>query len=111
MTDREQFRTYLQESGAVAAISRVFLKLYELKEHRPKSSIKYIAQHIVDTTPSLTEYESMKDDLNAIAVLLAELKVDGKLNKDQLDVIDKTIAGTLMTSDNSGSAIESRKNP
>ncbi|KAG4068607.1 hypothetical protein HA402_004948 [Bradysia odoriphaga] len=87
--DREEFRKYLQESGAVEALSRVFLKLYELKGNRPKSSIKFIQDRITDSVPSLTEYAKLKDDLNAMGVILHELKTKGKLDPVHLTVFDK----------------------
>lgn len=110
--DREQFRTYLQDSGAVAALSGVFLKLYELKELRPKSSIKYIADHIGDDSPSLTEYEAMKDNLNAMGAVLAELKLNGKLNKTQEAAIEKllTVSDKSVTDKRTvGPVIEARQ--
>ncbi|XP_037031055.1 arginine kinase-like [Bradysia coprophila] len=87
--DREEFRKYLQESGAVEALSRTFLKLYELKENRPKSSIKFIQDRITDSVPSVTEYAKLKDDLNAMGVILRELKTKGKLDPAHLTVFDK----------------------
>lgn len=102
--DREEFRKYLQDSGVVSALSRVFLKLYELKEARPKleATIKFIQDHLADKSPSLLEFETLKDDMNTLRILLGELKADGKFTSAQLAVINRICSESYVTAGRSG---------
>lgn len=86
--DREQFREYLQDSGAVDALSRVLMKLYELKNNRPEAAVKFIRENLVEELPSFAEHENMKKKLRAMDTVLEGLKKEGKLTKSQIDLIE-----------------------
>lgn len=88
--EREEFRKYLQDSGAVTALSNVFMKLYELKNLRPKAAIIFIHDHLLDELPSLTEYENLQAELKATTAILEDLKNNGQLNASQLAMINNT---------------------
>lgn len=90
--DREQFRQYLQDSGAVDALSRVLMKLYELKNNRPNAAVVFIRDHLADDLPSFTEFENLRKSLIEMETVLEALKAGGKLTKSQLAVIDSISA-------------------
>lgn len=86
--DREQFRQYLRDSGVIEALSRVLMKLYELKKNRPNAAIRFIHDHLADELPSYAEYDNLRTELNAIKDVIEGLKTGGKLTKSQLCLIE-----------------------
>lgn len=85
--DREEFRKYLLDSGAIDALSRVLMKLYELKSNRPHAAIRFIHDHLADDLPSYAEYENLRVELNVMKDVMETLKIGGKLTQSQLAIV------------------------
>ncbi|KAJ6647348.1 Arginine kinase [Pseudolycoriella hygida] len=85
--DREEFRQYLKDSGAVMALSKVLMKLYELKANRPTAAVNFIHENLLDDLPSFTEFEILKKELEETKHVLEQLTVGGTLTESQLNFI------------------------
>lgn len=71
---KEEFRKYLEESGVISALTKAIIKLYEMKYDRPESAIAFIQQHMVDSSPSLTEYQNVLNELEESRAKIASLQ-------------------------------------
>lgn len=56
---KEEFRTYLHESGVINALTKSLIKLYELKKNRPPSAIAFIQKHMDESFPSISDYQKL----------------------------------------------------
>ncbi|KAG4080088.1 hypothetical protein HA402_014528 [Bradysia odoriphaga] len=77
---KEEFRKYLEESGVISALTKAIIKLYEMKYDRPESAVEFIQQHLVDSSPSLTEYQNVLNELEESRAKIAALEreLEGK---------------------------------
>lgn len=78
---KEEFRKYLEESGVISALTKAIIKLYEMKYDRPESAVQYIQEHLIDNTPSMTEFQNVLNELEESRARIAALEkqLDGKM--------------------------------
>lgn len=77
---KEEFRKYLAESGVISALTKAIIKLYEMKYDRPDCAVRFIQEHLVDNSPSMTEYENVLNELQECRAKIASLErqLEGK---------------------------------
>lgn len=90
--DREQFRKYLKDSGVVEALSKVLMKLYDLKDNRPNAPVSFIREQLADVLPSFADFENLKQESNALRTVLEGLKTSGQLTPAQLAEVENILA-------------------
>lgn len=59
---RDEFRNYLETSGAITALTNVLIKLFELPE-KPENSVKFICKHMAGGIDLEEENEELKRQL------------------------------------------------
>lgn len=59
---RDEFRNYLETSGAITALTDVLIKLFELPE-KPENSVKFICKHMTGGVDLEEENEELKRQL------------------------------------------------
>ncbi|KAH6762646.1 c-Myc-binding protein [Perilla frutescens var. hirtella] len=67
---KEAFRKYLESSGALDALTKVLVALYEQNE-KPSSAIDFIQQKIGG--PTLSEYEKLQTEFSDLQIRYNEL--------------------------------------
>lgn len=72
MDSKNNFRTYLETTGAITAISDVFVKLLELDE-RPLHSVEFIRRNIGEPNETELENDKLKIELEDILKYLKDL--------------------------------------
>lgn len=71
---KEEFRQYLEDSGVISALTKVLIKLYEMKYDRPESAVAFIQKNLSDDFPSMVDYQNALNELNEHRAKLAEFK-------------------------------------
>ncbi|KAK7337965.1 hypothetical protein VNO77_18559 [Canavalia gladiata] len=67
---KEAFRKYLESSGAVDALTKVLVALYEQND-KPSSAVEFIQQKL--SCPSISEYEKLQAELSDLQIKYHEL--------------------------------------
>lgn len=62
---KEAFRKYLESSGAVDALTKVLVALYEQNE-KPSSALEFIQQKL--SCPSISEYEKLQAQFSDLQI-------------------------------------------
>ncbi|XP_050529534.1 c-Myc-binding protein-like [Daktulosphaira vitifoliae] len=70
---REEFQEYLERSGVLDTITKVFLMLYEEPE-RPDNPIDYVRRNLMANNPDAEEIEQLKPKIEKANAKLAQLK-------------------------------------
>ncbi|KAK2365257.1 hypothetical protein P8452_68052 [Trifolium repens] len=67
---KEAFRKYLESSGAVDALTKVLVSLYEQND-KPSSALEFIQQKL--SCPSISEYEKLQAQFSDLQIRYNEL--------------------------------------
>ncbi|KAK9735255.1 hypothetical protein RND81_04G194100 [Saponaria officinalis] len=67
---KEAFRRYLESSGAVDALTKVLVALYE-QHNKPASAVEFLQQKLGG--PSIAEYEKLQADMSELQSKYNEL--------------------------------------
>ncbi|KAK7397365.1 hypothetical protein VNO78_18534 [Psophocarpus tetragonolobus] len=67
---KEGFRKYLETSGAVDALTKVLVSLYEQND-KPSSALEFIQQKL--SCPSISDYEKLQAQLSDLQIKYNEL--------------------------------------
>ncbi|KAK7332815.1 hypothetical protein VNO80_29570 [Phaseolus coccineus] len=67
---KEGFRKYLETSGAVDALTKVLVALYEQND-KPSSAVEFIQQKL--SCPSISEYEKLQAEFSDLQIKYNEL--------------------------------------
>ncbi|KAK8468758.1 hypothetical protein PHAVU_006G106600 [Phaseolus vulgaris] len=67
---KEGFRKYLETSGAVDALTKVLVALYEQND-KPSSAVEFIQQKL--SCPSIPEYEKLQAEFSDLQIKYNEL--------------------------------------
>lgn len=99
---RDEFRNYLETSGAITALTNVLIKLFESPE-KPENSVKFICENMGGTADLEREIEDLKlqlaDALSRLEALPKEGAVDTRSDFEILtDGLEQLRADTECTS-------------
>nr|AFK43083.1 unknown [Medicago truncatula] len=67
---KEAFRKYLESSGAVDALTKVLVSLYEQND-KPSSALEFIQQKL--SCPSISEYEKLQAQFSDLQIRYNDL--------------------------------------
>ncbi|KAL5061186.1 hypothetical protein RYX36_032790 [Vicia faba] len=67
---KESFRKYLESSGAVDALTKVLVALYEQND-KPSSALEFIQQKL--SCPSISEYEKLQAQFSDLQIRYNDL--------------------------------------
>ncbi|KAK7285857.1 hypothetical protein RJT34_20640 [Clitoria ternatea] len=67
---KEAFRKYLESSGAVDALTKVLVALYEQND-KPSSALEFIQQKL--SCPSISEYEKLQAEFSDLQIKYNDL--------------------------------------
>uniref|UniRef100_A0A0K8TQJ3 Putative c-myc-binding protein isoform x1 n=1 Tax=Tabanus bromius TaxID=304241 RepID=A0A0K8TQJ3_TABBR len=91
---RDEFRKYLERTGALDAISKVFIKLFECPD-RPENAIEFIRVNIGDAIQETETVEYLKKELEECRNEIVELnKTIAILEKDKKSSNNSVAAAT-----------------
>ncbi|XP_028762879.1 c-Myc-binding protein homolog [Neltuma alba] len=103
---KEAFRKYLESSGAVDALTKVLVALYEQND-KPSSALEFIQQKLGST--SISEYEKLQAELSDLQMKYDELLVAHQQTCKELEEM-KNSQALAVTSTRETTDSESPKN-
>ncbi|KAL9225502.1 hypothetical protein vseg_001418 [Gypsophila vaccaria] len=92
---KEAFRRYLESSGAVDALTKVLVALYE-QSNKPASAVEFLQQKLGG--PSVAEYEKLEADMSELQSKYNELLAVHHETCRQLEQY-KTTSSAIVTSE------------
>uniref|UniRef100_A0A1B6KBJ4 c-Myc-binding protein n=1 Tax=Graphocephala atropunctata TaxID=36148 RepID=A0A1B6KBJ4_9HEMI len=81
---REEFRKYLEKAGAMDALTKVLVMLYDEPE-KPADALEYIRKHLGDNRPEDVEVGVLKTDLEAAMAKIQTLEDEIQILKERLE--------------------------
>uniref|UniRef100_A0A1B6HTU4 c-Myc-binding protein n=1 Tax=Homalodisca liturata TaxID=320908 RepID=A0A1B6HTU4_9HEMI len=81
---REEFRKYLEKAGAMDALTKVLVMLYDEPE-KPADALEYIRKHLGDNRPEDVEVGVLKTDLEAAIAKIQTLEGEIQVLKERLE--------------------------
>uniref|UniRef100_A0A1B6GYV9 c-Myc-binding protein n=1 Tax=Cuerna arida TaxID=1464854 RepID=A0A1B6GYV9_9HEMI len=81
---REEFRKYLEKAGAMDALTKVLVMLYDEPE-KPADALEYIRKHLGDNRPEDVEVGVLKTDLEAAMAKIQTLEGEIQVLKERLE--------------------------
>ncbi|XP_046670529.1 c-Myc-binding protein-like [Homalodisca vitripennis] len=81
---REEFRKYLEKAGAMDALTKVLVMLYDEPE-KPADALEYIRKHLGDNRPEDVEVGVLKTDLEAAITKIQTLEGEIQVLKERLE--------------------------
>ncbi|KAK9735254.1 hypothetical protein RND81_04G194100 [Saponaria officinalis] len=95
---KEAFRRYLESSGAVDALTKVLVALYE-QHNKPASAVEFLQQKLGG--PSIAEYEKLQADMSELQSKYNELVAAHQETCRQVRCVAVIIRDTQVMSDHS----------
>ncbi|CAL5194575.1 unnamed protein product [Lathyrus oleraceus] len=102
---KESFRKYLESSGAVDALTKVLVALYEQND-KPSSALEFIQQKL--SCPSIPEYEKLQAQFSDLQIRYNDLLTTHRNTCKELEEMKSShvlgMASTKETTDNESPA-------
>lgn len=80
---REEFRKYLEKAGALDALTKVLVMLYEETE-KPADALDYVRKHLGDNRPDVAELEAVRAELEAANLRIHSLEDEKRVLQERL---------------------------
>lgn len=80
---REEFRKYLEKAGALDALTKVLVMLYEETE-KPADALEYVRKHLGDNRPDVAELEAVRAELEAANLRIQSLEDEKHVLQERL---------------------------
>lgn len=80
---REEFRKYLEKAGALDALTKVLVMLYEETE-KPADALEYVRKHLGDNRPDVAEIEALRAELEEANVRIHSLEDEKRILQERL---------------------------
>lgn len=80
---REEFRKYLEKAGALDALTKVLVMLYEETE-KPADALEYVRKHLGDNRPDVAELEALRSELDEANLRIHSLEDEKRVLQERL---------------------------
>ncbi|KAE9616082.1 hypothetical protein Lalb_Chr04g0262001 [Lupinus albus] len=89
---KEAFRKYLESSGAVDALTKVLVSLYEQND-KPSSALQFIQNKL--SCPSISEHEKLQAELSDLQIRYNELLTAHQTTCKELEELKSSHASAM----------------